>query len=83
VHVVAIDELDKPEQVRLTVQKLRVKYPVLLDADGQALAKLATRKLPRTYLLDAAGKIVWLDIEYSRSTWRDLRQSIQFLLSQE
>jgi peroxiredoxin len=83
VHVVAIDELDKPEQVRQTVQKLGVKFPVLLDADGQALAKLATRHLPRTYLLDASGKIVWLDIEYSRSTWRDLRQSIQFLLSQE
>jgi peroxiredoxin len=83
VRVVAIDEMDKPEQVREIVQKLRLKFPVLLDADGQALAKVATRQLPRTYLLDAAGKIVWFDIEYSRSTWRDMRHAIQFLLSQE
>ena len=83
VRVVAINELDKPDQVRQTVQKLGLKFPVLLDAKGQALAQVATRKLPRTYLLDASGKIVWFDIEYSRSTWRDLRQAIQFLLSQD
>ena len=83
VRVVAIDESDSPDQVRQIVQKLGLKFPVLLDAKGEALAKVATRKLPRTYLLDATGKIVWFDIEYSRSTRRDLHQAIQFLLSQD
>ncbi len=83
VRVVAIDEQDKPEEVRQIAQKLGLKFPVLLDAGGQALAQVGTKHLPRTYLLDARGQIVWFDLEYSRSTWRDLHQAIQFLLSQD
>ena len=83
VRVVAIDEQDPPDVVRQIAQKLGLKFPVLLDAHGQALSQVATRRLPRTYLLDAGGKIVWFDMEYSRSTWRDLHQAIQFLLSQD
>ncbi len=82
VRVVAINEHDEPDQVREAAHKLGLKFPVLLDTDGHALAEVATRKLPRTYLLDASGKIVWFDMDYSRSTWRELRQAIQFLLSQ-
>jgi peroxiredoxin len=81
-EVVAIAERDSPQVVQQMVSKAGVKFPVLLDAQGQALAQLATKKLPRTYLLDGSGKILWFDIEYSRSTWRDLRRAIQYVLTQ-
>jgi hypothetical protein len=61
-----------------------VKYPVVLDSDGTALALVAADKprlMPRTFLLDKTGKILWFDIEYSRTTRRDLHQALRFLLS--
>jgi hypothetical protein len=36
--------------------------------------------LPRTYLLDSSGKILWFDLEYSRSTRRELNQAIRYVL---
>jgi len=52
----------------------------LLDADRKYFGQLARRKLPRTYLLDAQGKILWLDMEYSRATRYDLRNALHFYL---
>ena len=44
----------------------------LFDPKGALLAKVATEKqLPRTYLIDSSGKIVWFDIEYSSSMKRN------------
>ena len=52
----------------------------LLDADQKYFAQLARRKLPRTYLLNAEGKILWLDLEYSRATRYDLRNALHYYL---
>ena len=48
----------------------------LLDANQKYFAQLACRKLPRTYLLDAQGKILRLDLEYLRATGYDLRNAL-------
>ncbi len=50
-------------------------FPNLLDADGKAFALVGSEKLPRTYLLDPQGKILWFDIEYSLGTRRELQQA--------
>jgi len=52
----------------------------LLDADRAYFGQLANRMLPRTYVVDTEGKILWLDIEYSRSTRYDLRNALHFYL---
>jgi peroxiredoxin len=83
VRLIAIDERDPAEKVAALVKKLGVTFPVLLDSDGKALAAVATRRLPRTYLLDDQGKILWFDIEYSASTRRQLRDAIRVTLSGE
>jgi hypothetical protein len=54
---------------------------MLLDAEGKALDAVATEKLPRTYLLDASGQILWFDIEYSESTRRELKNAIVWHLT--
>jgi hypothetical protein len=53
---------------------------VLSDKDGAAHKQVATSKLPRSYLLDPSGKILWFDLEYSPTTRRDLAQAIRFTL---
>ncbi|MEM9659649.1 MAG: hypothetical protein AAF961_14915, partial [Planctomycetota bacterium] len=54
-------------------------FPELVDAEGVAFAKLGAKLLPRIYVLDAQGSVVWFDIEYSEATRRELRQAIAAL----
>ncbi len=60
----------------------RAMAPTLIDSDGAAFALVGQERLPRTYLLDADGRVVWFDIEYSRSTRRELQAGLQHLLTQ-
>jgi peroxiredoxin len=85
VAVLAIDEERRAEPVEVgkLVKKLGFSAPVLLDSDGQLLAKVSTRRLPRTYLVDDQGKILWFDLEYSNTTRRDLRDAIRVSLNEE
>ncbi len=53
----------------------------LSDTDGSAFAKLGTGRLPRVYVLDAAGKIVWFDLEYTNSSRRELKATLDELLA--
>ncbi len=80
VAVVAVHRGDQTEPAQAMAHKARAAFPILADADGAYFAKVATEKLPRTYLLDQDGKILWFDVEYSRTTQRDLLQAIQFML---
>jgi hypothetical protein len=69
------------ESVREAVSKL--PFPCLSDGKGQYLGYLCKDdKVPRVYLLDAKGKILWFDVEYSRSTREDLVQGIRVALGE-
>lgn len=57
------------------------EFPMLVDRDGSVFKQVATKKLPRTYLLDPARRIIWFDLEYSRTTRRDLVQAIHASLA--
>ncbi len=54
----------------------------LIDRDRAAFGQVARRRLPRTYVIDAAGKIVWFDFEYSRSTREALVNAIRYTIGQ-
>lgn len=82
VQAVGINVKDSPETVRAKLDQAKATFPNLRDADGVFFAKVATAKLPRTYLLDAEGKILWFDLEYSTATRRNLLQAIQVALGE-
>ncbi len=82
VSIVAINSGDKPQLADELANNAHAAFPVLSDADGKALAQVATGKLPRTYLLDPSGKILWFDIEYSPTTRRDLAAVIRKTLGE-
>lgn len=76
-EVVSINYGQSAEEIRKVTEQTDFSEKVLMDPQGKALAQVATRYLPRTYLVDAAGKIVWFDMEYSPSTRRQLIQAIE------
>lgn len=75
---IAVDET--AASARDVIKKTAANFPQLLDADGQAFAKVGAKRLPWTLVLDPAGKIVWFDIEYSLTTRRELQQSLLALV---
>ncbi|NLX99371.1 MAG: redoxin domain-containing protein [Rhodopirellula sp.] len=82
VGVIGVYVGDSAEVAREKTESAGATYPQLLDKDGAYFAKVAKEHLPRTYLLDAEGKILWFDLEYSTGTRRNLQQAIEVALSQ-
>jgi peroxiredoxin len=83
VRVIGICVGDPPEIVQEQAAKVRAAFPILLDPKGEYFAKLAKdKRMPRTYLLDSGGRILWFDVQFSNSTRRELVQSIRVALGE-
>jgi peroxiredoxin len=83
VAVIGVNTGDEPQVARDLVKQAGASFPQLSDPQGEAFKQLATTKVPRTYLVDPAGKVVWFDLEYSRTTRRELVQAIRYLLAHQ
>lgn len=69
--------------VQRELNQAKATFPTFLDSDGKALATVGSVALPRVYVLDPTGKIVWFDIEYSEATRRELQQTLAVLTAEE
>jgi peroxiredoxin len=78
--VVDINVGNTPEEAKKLLEASGVSFPSLFDADGNYFKSVATEKLPRVYLLDASGTILWFDIDYTRATRRQLMTAIKAVL---
>jgi peroxiredoxin len=76
VAVVGVAVNEQPADASSTIQETAANFPQLLDADGKAFDKVGSERLPWTLVLDSDGKIVWLDLEYSLATRRELQQAL-------
>ncbi len=77
VTVVGIAVNETAAGAKAALDKAGAKFVNLLDADGKAFAQLGSARLPRVFLVDPAGKILWFDIEYSQTTRRELHQALR------
>ena len=76
VSVVGIAVRQPQGAVQAALNQAQAKFPQLLDTDGQAFGLVGSEVLPRIYVLNPTGKIVWFDIEYSEGTRRELWQTL-------
>jgi peroxiredoxin len=82
VQVVGVNVDQDAAKARQAVERAGAKFSVLLDPGKKYFDKLATDKPTRTYLIDASGVVRWFDVEYSRTTARDLLAGIEFILGE-
>lgn len=80
VAVIGINVKDSAEAVQKAAQSAGVKYAQLRDPQGEYFGLVATEGLPRVYLLDAAGRIRWFDVQYQESTRQDLLLGLNVLV---
>jgi peroxiredoxin len=78
--VVGINVGNSPEDAKKVLDASGARFPNLLDPQSDYFKGVATERLPRVYLLDAAGKILWFDIDYGRATRRQLQTGIKAVL---
>ncbi len=84
VVLVGVNVGDSAEAVRRQLKQAEASFPNLLDRQGKLLAKVTKDgKTPRIYLLDSNGRILWFDLENSRSSRRNLEEAIQVVLGKK
>jgi peroxiredoxin len=83
VSVVGLAVKTSPADVRRETEATGAKFSQLLDPDGKAFDQVGLVNLPRVYVLNAAGEIVWFDLEYSESTRRELHNTLVFLTADD
>jgi peroxiredoxin len=83
IKVIGINVGDRPAVVRQELVKAGVKLSCFFDPDKAFFGKLAKSTLPRVYLLDESGKIIWFDTEYNQSTRRNLMQAVKVVLGEK
>jgi peroxiredoxin len=83
VAVIGIGVGRPTDAVAEQMKKLGVKFPIFVDTDRKAYDAVAKTYLPRIYLIDAAGKILWLDLEYSATTRRQIDEAIRSVLEKK
>ncbi|WP_424896929.1 TlpA family protein disulfide reductase [Thermogutta sp.] len=83
VSVIAIHVADDKGRLAALVKDAQVEFPVLVDRDGKYYGQFALHSPPALYLLDSSGKILWLDIEYSRATRENLKQAVEALVAKK
>ena len=79
VAVVGIPVRQPAGAVQAALTKAQATFSQLLDTEGKAFDTVGSEALPRIYVLDPAGTIVWFDIEYSEGTRRELSQTLKVL----
>ncbi len=82
IHVIAINEHDTPETVAQQREFSAATYPMLLDPQAAYFQTVATERLPRLYVLDADGRILWLDFGYSETTRDTLQRVLRYLAAE-
>jgi hypothetical protein len=83
VEVVGIAVNESADTASEALTKAGTNFTNLLDEDGKAFSQVGSERLPRIYVLDPAGKIVWFDIEYSHATRRELRDALRTLTEKQ
>ena len=82
VKVIAVNVGGEKSRVRELTGDAADKIVSLVDSDGSFYGHFASSLLPRTYVLDQRGTILWFDLEFSLSTSRSLRQVLAYFLAQ-
>lgn len=76
VEVVGVAVTEPESDANAAIQKSAASFTQLLDADGKAFEQVGAKKFPWTLVLDANGKIIYFDLEYSSATRRELKQAL-------
>ncbi|MDX1963594.1 MAG: redoxin family protein [Pirellulales bacterium] len=80
--VVAINSFEKAADQESLLGEWKPGFAMLWDTEQKLLTAVGGAEFPRIYLLDSTGRVLWLDIEYSRSTRRQLQEALRAVVKE-
>lgn len=80
VKVIAVNVGGDVETTRRFTGDAADKIVSLVDDESRFFNSLATSRVPRTYLLDKQGRILWFDIEYSQGMLREMSNALAWYI---
>jgi peroxiredoxin len=75
-----ISREDTPEKIESFMKAKGHKFPVYMDPDRKIYSLFATKYIPRNYLVDKTGKVVYIDKGYGPGHLENLAKQIEQLL---
>jgi len=75
--LVAIDREETEPVVAAFQQKHAYPFPIACDPKRETYAKFATRFIPRNFLVDASGTVVFESVGYNTNEFNQLMAAIQ------
>ena len=82
VKVVTVNVGGSVEETHRLTGRAAKKILSLADTDSALFHQFASTHVPRTYVLDKDGRILWFDMEYSESTRRSLDNALTYFIRQ-
>jgi len=76
ITVVGIHVGPSSQEAEKIVQESGARFPILVDGSGDYFRQFSSHQPPCLYLVDHSGKILWLDVEYSRSAREALKRAV-------
>ena len=82
-NVIAVHTMaGRTKQPTEALRKFQPSFTILHDTKSELWAAVGMESLPRTFLLDGEGRVLWFDIEYSRTTRRQLQQALNAVMQE-
>ena len=80
VLAVAVDSPRSRSHVKTFIKSKKYTFEVLLDTDGRVAKKYQVSIIPRTFLIDQTGKIVYSSLGYRPTNHEELEKAVLTLL---
>jgi thiol-disulfide isomerase/thioredoxin len=79
VELFAINMEEQSDQVKASMERHKLKVPVVLDRDGAVAAKYSVTAIPQTVVIDRDGKVARLYVGGGKKTADSLRKALEEL----
>lgn len=76
ITVIGIHVGPNSQETEKIIAESGARFPILADDSGEYFRQFSDHQPPCLYLVDHSGKILWLDVEYSRSAREALKQAV-------
>ena len=83
VELIAVNLEEQPRQIKSTMERHKLKMPVVLDLDGVVASKYAVTAIPQTVVIDQTGKVTRLFVGGGPKIAEPLREALEELTGGE
>jgi peroxiredoxin len=75
--ILAVGREEDKEKLMPFIEERKITFPVLPDPDRSIYSLYATQYIPRNFLIDRTGKVIYSSIGYTREGFSALKENVE------